>query len=164
MRAGDENQLLGEIGLPLNANPYLPNFQVPAPLAGAALPGPGNYDVVFDSQTVSGAGPFTFRFWIGDTTPPKARFLSARAGVLRVSVRDNGSGIDPASIRLSIDGSSREASYDARRGLVTARIGALRRGRHRLKLRVSDHQESKNMENVHKILPNTARLSATFKR
>ena len=163
VRAGNENELLGEIALPLNANPYLSSFQVPAPLAGAALPGPGDYDVVFDSQNVSGAGPFTFRFWIGDTTPPRARLVSARGGVLRMSVRDTGSGVDPGSIRLSVDGRSREARYDATRGLVLASIGGLRRGRHRLKLRVSDHQESKNMENVRRILPNTARLRAVFR-
>jgi len=163
VRAGDENQLLGEVGLPLKANPYLPGFQVPTPLAGAALPGPGDYDVVFDSETASGAGPFTFRFWIGDTTRPRVRLVSARGGLLRISVTDKGSGIDRSTIVLSVDGREREGRFHSSRGLVIAAIRNLRPGGHRLKLRVSDYQESKNMENVRKILPNTARFSAVFR-
>jgi subtilisin family serine protease len=163
VRAGDENQLLGELALPLRANPYLPGFQVPTPLAGAALPGPGDYDIVFDSETVPQAGAFTFRFWIGDTTPPRLRLVSARRGLLRISVRDKGSGVDPSTIVLRVDGRERDAHYDAAHGQVVATIRNLRRGRHRLRLRVSDYQESKNMENVRKILPNTARLSGAFR-
>jgi hypothetical protein len=34
---------------------------------------------------------------------------------------------------------------------------------HRLRLRVSDYQETKNTENVARILPNTRVLSATFR-
>ena len=163
VRAGDENQLLGELALPLRANPYLPGFQVPAPVAGAALPGPGDYDIVFDSGTAALAGAFTFRFWIGDSTPPRARFVSARKGLLRISLRDKGSGVDPSTIILRVDGRERQAHYDAPRGQLVATIRNLRSGRHRLRLRVSDYQESKNMENVRRILPNTARLRAVFR-
>jgi hypothetical protein len=38
----------------------------------------------------------------------------------------------------------------------------LARGRHRLVAQVSDLQETRNMENVAAILPNTAHLRATF--
>ncbi len=162
VRAGDENQLLGELALPLRANPYLPGFETPTPVAGVALPGAGSYDVVFDTERASEADRFTFRFWIGDTKPPRVRLLSARRALLRISVRDGGSGIDPSTIALTIDGRERQARYDRGRGQVIRSIRGLRRGRHRLTLRVSDHQESKNMENVHKILPNTARLRAAF--
>jgi subtilisin family serine protease len=162
VRAGDENRLLGEMALPYNANPYLPGYGVPTRVAGAALPGAGDYDVVFDSPTPSGAGAFTFRFWIGDTTPPSARLVSARRGLLRISAHDTGSGIDPSRIRLFVDGRGHSARFDASRGLVLASVRNLRRGRHTLKLRVSDYQESKNMENVHRILPNTRRLTTTF--
>ncbi|MEP7159408.1 MAG: hypothetical protein ABI797_08255, partial [Chloroflexota bacterium] len=147
---------------PYNANPYLPGFGVATLVAGAALPGAGSYDIVFDSPTQSGAGAFTFRFWIGDTTPPRVRLVSARGGSLRISVSDSGSGIDPSRTRLSIDGHGLSARYDAARGLLTASIRGLRRGRHSLRVRVSDYQESKNMENVRRILPNTRRLSTTF--
>ena len=162
VRAGDENRLLGELALPYNANPYLPGYGVPNGVAGAALQGAGDYDVVFDSPTMAGAGPFTFRFWIADTTPPSARFVSARGGQLRISAQDTGSGIDPSRIRLYVDGRRRSARFDAGRGLVLASIRNLRHGRHTLKLRVSDYQESKNMENVHRILPNTRRLNTAF--
>jgi hypothetical protein len=162
VRAGDENRLLGELALPFNANPYLPGYGVPTRVAGAALPGAGDYDIVFDSPTASGAGPFTFRFWIGDTTPPSVRLVSSRRGLLRISARDTGSGIDPSRTRLFVDGRRHSARFDASRGLVLASIGKLWRGRHTLQVLVSDYQESKNMENVHRILPNTRRLKTTF--
>jgi subtilisin family serine protease len=163
VRAGDENLLLGEIGLPFNANPYLPAYGTPMPVAGAVLPAPGDYDVVFDSGTVAGAGAFTFRFWIGDTTPPRLKLISTRGGRLRVRAVDNGAGIDPQLVRLSVDGHARSARYDASRSEITASLKGLRRGRHRLTLLVSDYQEPKNMENVPKILPNTSRLHAAFR-
>jgi hypothetical protein len=49
-----------------------------------------------------------------------------------------------------------------RGGRIRIRVGSLRRGRHRLLLQVSDHQESKNMENVPRILPNTTVLAVSF--
>ena len=45
---------------------------------------------------------------------------------------------------------------------VTVPVGSVRAGRHRLLLQVSDRQEPKNMENVLRILPNTAQLAASF--
>jgi subtilisin family serine protease len=164
VRAGDENQLLGEIGLPFNANPYLPDYGTPVPVAGAVLPGPGDYDVVFDSGSGAGAGAFKFRFWIGDTTAPRLKLISTRGRKLRVRAVDSGAGIDPQFVRLSVDGFPYPVRYDARRGEITASLRAkLRRGRHSFTLRVSDYQEPKNMENVPKILPNTARLHAAFR-
>jgi hypothetical protein len=163
VRAGDENQLLGAIGLPFNANPYLPGYGTPMPVAGSVLPAPGDYDVVFDSGTAAGAGPFTFRFWIGDATPPRLKLISTRGRLLRVRAVDNGAGIDPPFVRLSVDGNPHSLRYDASRNQVTASLKGLRRGRHRFTLRVSDSQEPKNMENVPKILPNTARLHAAFR-
>ena len=163
VRAGDENQLTGEVGLPFNVNPYLPSFGIPKPIAGAALPGAGDYDVVFDSPLPSGAGAFTFRFWIGDSTPPHLKLLSTRGGRLRVLATDTGSGIDPQVVRLTVDGNRRLAKYDGPRRLITAPLGGLAGGRHRFRLLVSDYQESKNMENVRRILPNTSRLSGAFR-
>ena len=162
VRAGDENRLLGEIALPYVANPYLTAFGRPMPVVGAALPAPGDYDIVFDTLSASRAGPFTFRFWIGDTSPPRLKFLSARGGVVRVRAQDTGAGIDPGRIALFVDGRRRLARYDARRRLIRTSGARLARGRHRLRLVVSDYQELKNMENVRRILPNTARLSTTF--
>ena len=163
VRAGDENQLLGQIGLPFNANPYLPLFEAPMPVAGGVLPAPGDYDVVFDSGTGAGAGAFTFRFWINDTTPPRLKLVSTRGRRLRVRAVDTGAGIDPQFVLLSVDGYAHSARYDAGRNEVTASLKGLKRGRHGFTLRVSDYQETKNMENVPKILPNTARLHAAFR-
>jgi hypothetical protein len=162
VRAGDENRLLGEIALPYNANPYTSSFGRPVPVVGAALPAVGDYDIVFDTLSASRTGPFRFRFWIGDTTPPRLRFLSARRGVIRISARDDGAGIDPSQIRLSVDGRPRSARYDARRRQIVSTGRRLARGRHRLRLVVSDYQELKNMENVRRILPNTAQFRAAF--
>ena len=133
------------------------------PVSGAVLPAPGDYDVVFDSGTPAGAGAFTFRFWINDTTPPRLRLISTRGRRLRVRAVDSGAGIDPRFVHLSVDGDARTARYDAGRNEITASLKGLRRGRHRLTLRVSDYQEPKNMENVPKILPNTAQLHAAFR-
>ena len=76
---------------------------------------------------------------------------------------DNGAGVDPRFVRLSVDGYAHSLRYDASRNQVTASLTGLRRGRHRFTLLVSDRQEPKNMENVPKILPNTARLHAAFR-
>ena len=162
VRAGDENRLLGEVALPYNANPYTTSFGRPVPVVGAALPAPGDYDIVFDTLSASRAGPFTFRFWIGDTRPPRLRFLSARGGVIRVVARDDGAGIDRSQIRLFVDGRQKSARYDARRGVIVTTGSKLARGRHQLRLVVSDYQELKNMENVRRILPNTAQLRTAF--
>jgi subtilisin family serine protease len=163
VRNADENQLTGDIGLPYNANPYLPSFGIPTRVAGAALPGAGAYDVVFDSPAPTGGGAFTFRFWIGDTTPPHLKLIAARGGRLRVRATDGGAGVDPQFVRLSVDGHRRLARYDAAKGVVTASLRGLARGRHRFTLLVSDYQETKNMENVRRILPNTSRLSRAFR-
>ncbi|MDQ4029996.1 MAG: S8 family serine peptidase [Actinomycetota bacterium] len=154
----DEARQVGYTALPLNLNPYLADFQMPSLAAAAIRPDPGTYSVVFDSPTRGGAGAFTFRFWIGDSTPPRLRPLGRRKGTLRVAASDAGSGVDPRSIHAIVDGVERRVSF--RRGVITIRVG---RGRHRVLLQVSDHQESRNMENVPRILPNTARLALSLR-
>ncbi|MBD0348380.1 MAG: S8 family serine peptidase, partial [Thermoleophilia bacterium] len=165
VRAGDENRLTGSVGLPLVVNAYLARYSQTAPVAGAILPAPGAYDVVFDSRTRKGAGRFTFRFWVDDVRPPSLRLLTRTVknySFLRVAARDSGSGIDPASVVARIDGRAAPAAYDRRSQRVLVLVAGARRGRHRLVLQVSDHQETKNVENVARILPNTATLRGTF--
>jgi hypothetical protein len=82
---------------------------------------------------------------------------------LRVRAVDNGAGIDPRFVRLSIDGYAHSVRYDAGRNEITASLKGLKGRRHRFTLLVSDYQEPKNMENVPKILPNTARLHRAFR-
>ena len=76
--AGDENHLTGFTGLPTDLNPYLETFGESRPVAGVDLPAPGSYEIVFDTRSASRAGPFTFRYWINDTTPPKLHVLDDR--------------------------------------------------------------------------------------
>jgi hypothetical protein len=161
----DENRQAGATALPINTNAYLPTFLEPEPVSGVLRPVAGTYHVVFDSPTRSSAGRFTFRFWIGDTTPPRVRLVSrpVRSGGTLVAVAtDRGSGVNPRAVFASVDGDGRAARFQRRGGRIAIRVGSLRPGRHRLILRVSDHQEAKNTENVLRILPNTTVLNATF--
>jgi subtilisin family serine protease len=159
----DENRLTGYAGLPMHHNPYLDGFQRPVLAAGALSPLAGEYAVVFDSATPTDAGRFTFRFWIDDVTPPTLRLrhrVVRRGDPLRVGATDTGSGIYRQSIRAAVDGGSTSAAFA--RGIVRIPTVGLAPGRHRLRLRVSDYQETKNTENVTRILPNTRTLTTTF--
>ncbi len=163
VRAGNEDRLTGYAGLPLNLNPYLPRLEQTSPAAGAVRPDPGSYDVVFDTSSRASAGPFTFRFWIGDTTPPQIRLATRRVAegaaiVLRVT--DRGSGVDPGSLHAKLDGTDVSVRYRAGRARIDTSL--LAPGRHSLLLRASDYQEAKNMENTGPILPNTRTLRTTF--
>jgi hypothetical protein len=151
--AGSEDSLAGYTALPLDLNPYRKSYGATRKVSGVVLPAAGTYDIVFD--TLFKGGPFTFRYWVNDVTPPKLRVLSRRGGIA-VSATDSGSGVDPASISATLDGKPARARYAD--GIV--RLAAAK-GRHRLVLQVSDYQETKNMEDVVRILPNTATLRAT---
>ncbi len=160
----DENRLSGYAGLPVNHNPYLEEFRSPVLAAGALSPRPREYDIVFDSATRAGAGRFSFRFWVNDVTAPSLRVPArvVRAGSpLRVLATDAGSGVYPQSIVASIDGNRRSASF--RGGVFSLSTRGLSVGTHRLSLRLSDYQESKNTENVARILPNTRTLTTSFR-
>jgi subtilisin family serine protease len=163
--AGDENRLVGEPGLPVDINPWLSQFQAPDPVAGAILPSPGLYDVVFDTPSRARAGRFKFRFWIGDTTPPTARLLPRRpGGPVVVAVADHQSGVDPRLLTVTVDGRARSRRYDPARGRVVVSVASLAPGRHRLVVSVSDYQEAKNMEDTARIRSNTRVLRTTFVR
>jgi hypothetical protein len=162
--AGNENHLTGYAALPFNLNPYLENFFEPVPAAGALSPLPGLYDIVFDSRTRAGAGRFTFRYWVNDVTPPTIELLtkSVRRGEpLRLRARDIGSGVDAATVRVDIDGDE-AFEVEVQNGVVVVPTADLSPGRHTVRLQISDYQESRNMENVARILPNTRVLRASF--
>jgi hypothetical protein len=163
--AGDENRLTGYPALPLNMNPYTTGFGRTEPTAGALRPAVGAYDVVFDTTSAARAGAFTFRFWIGDETAPAVRLLTPavrRSAALQVAATDAGSGVDPRSLAATIDGAPRQATYSRTRRRITVETGGVAPGRHTLVLDVADYQETKNNENVLRILPNTRRLRTTF--
>jgi Subtilase family len=154
--AGDENHLTGFTGLPTDLNPYLETFGESRPVAGVDLPAPGSYEIVFDTRSASRAGPFTFRYWINDTTPPKLHVLSTSSRKIVVGITDGGAGVDPYSVRATVDGRSIQLHYSHNR--LTLPAG---RGRHLLIVTASDYQELKNMEDVAAIKPNTSTLRRT---
>jgi subtilisin family serine protease len=152
--AGAEDHLAGYTALPLDLNPYRRSYGATRRISGIVLPAAGDYDVVFDSA--SRPSTFTFRFWVGDTRPPVLRLASQRGGII-VSATDAGAGVDPASVTATVDGKPAPARWS--KGLV--RVTAAR-GRHTLVLSVGDYQETKNTEDVGRILPNTATLRTTL--
>jgi subtilisin family serine protease len=154
--AGDENHLIGYTGLPQTLNPYLKSFGQARPVAGAILPSPGTYDIVFDSRSRGAAGPFEFRFWRNDTTPPHLHLVSAKRGSVVVAATDTGSGVDPHSVAATVDGHAAHTGFSD--GKLT--FGASP-GSHEIVVTASDYEELKNMEDVAKIKPNTATLTRT---
>jgi subtilisin family serine protease len=163
VRNADENRLVGYPGLPIALNPYLATFGSPVLAAGAISPLAGAYSVVFDSPALSGAGTFTFRYWVDDVQPPSVSLLSRRLlkpDRIRLRVSDSGAGIDPASATVRIDG-VRVDDVEVQDGILSVGTTQLSRGRHRLRAQISDFQESRNMENVGRILPNTRVLDTT---
>jgi hypothetical protein len=155
--AGDEDHLVGYPGLPQAINPYLDNYGQFRPIAGAILPLPGSYDIVFDTRSAALAGPFTFRYWVNDTTPPVLRLLTrAPARTIWLSAVDSGAGVDPTTAKATLDGKSVPVLYGAGRLTIHATPGT-----HKLFVQIADYQESKNMEDVAAVTPNTAAVTAT---
>jgi subtilisin family serine protease len=159
--AGDENRLVGYTALPASLNPYQ-EFARPEPVVAAVLPAAGTYDFVFDTPTGAKPGAFTFRFWVNDTSPPSIRLLDRKTGagqLLRYAVRDSGSGLDRSSLRVRIDDKP-FPFFTYSRGVLSIRTTILPPGRHSVTVTASDHQETKNMEDVGPVLPNTRVLHA----
>jgi subtilisin family serine protease len=160
VRADDENRLAGEVALPFDANPYRASYGKHRPVVGALFPSRGTYDLVFDTPRPAQAGRFTFRFWLGDTTPPAVGVLGVRKGRLEVAVTDRGSGVDPAALTARIDGTEHGISYG--RGIARVSLAGVARGSHTVVFSAADYQEAKNNENVPGILPNTRKVQRTF--
>ena len=163
--AGDETRLAGYTALPLYLNPYTDRYGAHVPAAAAVFPQAGLYDIVFDTRAAAQAGPFSFRYWLDDRTPPvlALRTKTVRAGTaLQVRAVDAGSGIDAGSLVARIDGTKRTLRYSRAAGRVTVSTAGLAAGRHALTLTAADMQETKNNENQARILPNTRTLRATF--
>jgi subtilisin family serine protease len=152
---GSEDRLAGNTGLPIDVNPYREQFGALVPVAGVDVPARGAYDIVFDTRSAAQAGPFTFRYWVNDITPPRVKVTPGR-GKITITATDTGSGFDASSVTVRLDG--RDAKVRVRGKLVTV---AAAKGRHKVVVHASDYQETKNMENVPPILPNTATLRST---
>ncbi|MEX2212347.1 MAG: S8 family serine peptidase [Gaiellaceae bacterium] len=161
--AGEEDRMVGYASLPFSLNPYQESFGASRPVAGALLPAAGAYDVVFETDRGAG-GRYSFRYWLNDTTPPSLRPVARwvkRNRPVRLRVVDNGSGVDPASMDARIDGRLRSVTIN--RGIISVDTRGLAARGHRLVLVVSDYQETRNNENVSRILPNTRTLNLRFR-
>ena len=159
----DENRLAGETSLPFINNPYLSDFGTSEPIVAVTRPAAGEFELVLDTESSAAATGYRFRFWVNDTTPPAIRLLTPtvrRGGVLRVAVTDRGSGVDAALLSVQVDGRKIRAGFGS--GRATVPVSTLGWGRHRLLVRASDWQETKNNENSGGILPNTRTVQTTF--
>ena len=157
----DENRLVGYTGLPAALNPYQGVYRR-EPVVGAVLPDPGVYDFVFDTQKGRATGRFRFRFWVNDTTPPSIRLLGRTTVVgrpIRFAVRDSGSGVDPFSLVVKLGGERVPFTYGD--GVLSIPTRSLAPGSQPVTVTASDYQETKNMEDVGPVLPNTRVLTAT---
>jgi subtilisin family serine protease len=153
--ANDENRVVGYTGIPARLNPY-EGFYRGEPVVGAVLPEPGSYEFVFDTPTRAKPGAFEFRFWVNDTSPPAIRILGHQDRIgrpIRVAVRDSGSGVDRRSLKARVGG--RWVRFSYAHGVLLLRTKGLRPGTQALMVKASDYQESKNMEDVGPVLPNT---------
>jgi subtilisin family serine protease len=153
--ANDENRVVGYTGIPARLNPY-EGFYRGEPVVGAVLPEPRTYEFVFDTPTRAKPGAFVFRFWVDDTSPPSIRVLGHRDRIgrpIRVAVRDSGSGVDPHSLKARVGG--RWVRFRYSDGVLLLRTRGLRPGKQAMMVRASDYQETKNMEDVGPVLPNT---------
>jgi hypothetical protein len=157
----DENRVVGYTGMPASLNPYEGVYRA-EPVVGAVLPAPGVYDFVFDTPTGKRPGAFSFRFWVNDNSPPAIRLLSRRAVVgrpIRFAVRDSGSGVDPYSLGVKV-GSAR-ARFRYVHGVLSIPTASLGPGKRHVTVTASDYQETKNMEDVGPVLPNTRVFATT---
>jgi subtilisin family serine protease len=157
----DENRVVGYTGIPASLNPYQ-GFSAAEPVLGAVLPDPGTYEFVFDTPTGRKPGAFTFRFWVNDTSPPSIRLLNRTDKIgrpIRVRIRDSGSGVDPLSLRAKVGGRSVRLRYVD--GVALLRTKGLRAGTQAVRVTAADFQETKNMEDVGPVLPNTRVLHTT---
>jgi subtilisin family serine protease len=157
----DENRVVGYPGLPTTLNPYQ-GFDHAEPVVGAVLPSPGTYDFVFDTPTGKRPGKFRFRFWVSDTTPPSIRLLARTTRLgrpIRFAVHDSGSGVDPSSIQVRVNG--RPVRWGYSRGVLRLWTTRLRPGRDTVSVTAADYQETKNMEDIRPVLPNTRVVHTT---
>jgi hypothetical protein len=151
----DENRVVGYTGIPASLNPYK-GFDAAEPVVGAVLPDPGTFEFVFDTPTGAKPGAFRFRFWVNDTSPPTIRLLGRKHVIgrpIRLAVRDSGSGVDPRSFHARVGGKAVRLRYSD--GVLYLRTKGLHHGTKTLVVTASDYQETKNMEDVGPVLPNT---------
>ena len=118
---------------------------------------------MFETRSRADAGPFSFRVWIDDKTPPRVNLLTPTApsqSQLVLSIADSGSGVDPLSLVVLIDG--RRSVFTLTSGRIRVPLDGVARGSHRIQVIAADFQETKNSESVVGVLPNTTTFRRTF--
>ena len=156
--ADDQSRLAGNTALPIDQNPYRSQYFEHRLVAGIVLPTRGAYYVVFDSPEGARPGGFTFRLWIGDVTPPRIRLVSGGRRAVFAVTDPGGAGVDPGAFQARVDGHNHHVAFADGRAYVS--LAGLRRRTHTVVLTAADYQETKNMEDVGPILPNTRRFRA----
>jgi hypothetical protein len=111
------------------------------------------------------------RSWVNDVRPPNITLITRRVNAGRPTivarVRDAASGVDPLSMLL-LGGAFQvgATSYDSATGIATFAIPRdqrpLQPGPSFMRIFASDYQETKNMEDVAGITPNTRTVRTTF--
>jgi hypothetical protein len=99
---------------------------------------------------------------VNDTAPPSIRRLERKDVIgrpLRFAVHDSGSGLDPRGFHARIGGRVVRVRYA--NGVLFLRTKGLHPGRRTVTVKASDYQETKNMEDVGPVLPNTRVLQTT---
>ena len=112
------------------------------PAVGVFRPSPGAYDLVFDTPNGRAPGPFTFRFWVNDTTPPTVRLLSRSVRKVGGS-RWSSATVAPGSTRSrcsrwSTGTTARSSTGRRPDGSRSCSARNVTRGRHRLVFSVAD--------------------------
>ena len=166
----DENAVAGQAGTPVDVNNLSAGFKDDVGAAGVELPRAQTYYVAVDAprDPFTGkllGGSFTLRSWIDDVTPPTVRLLTTHVSAGRPTIvlraTDAGSGVDPASLTIGYGGMLVDAAeYDPVTGLAVVPLPrgapALAAGTTRTRIRVSDFQETKNVDTSGpSIFPNT---------
>ena len=93
------------------------------------------------------------------TRKPDANGFYNHAVAVAFAATDAGSGVDPGSLTAVVDGTQVPFSYA--HSIVTLQTTTLAPGTHRVTLVAADYQETKNMEDVGPVLPNTPVFHAT---
>jgi subtilisin family serine protease len=167
----DENDVQGYAGTPVDVNSLTYDANLDVGAAGAEFPRQQRFYVAVDSGSdeFTGAakpGSYVLNAWENDVTPPSIRILSRRVSagrpLLIAQAVDDQSGVDPLSPVIGY-GTALVApsAYDPSTGLLLFGLPTaapkLKAGKITLQLRVSDYQESKNVDTPGTdLLPNTA--------
>jgi minor extracellular serine protease Vpr len=164
----NEDDVQGYPGTPVNVNGLTFEYQFDVGAAAVDFPTQGRYFVAVDSRNDPYTdqpltGQYLLHHWQNDVRPPSFRFVTkvvaAGTPMLAGFAQDRGAGVDPLSLVIGYKQTLLLAAlYDRDSGLVLWPLtGApkIRVGRTPLIAIASDYQESKNIDQVGDLAPNT---------